>query len=411
MPILDELFSASYKNAKFFLTRSSIAGGRKTATKDLVNSDFRIIEDLGLIQPVFSLTGVVAANGGPPLVVGGPERAQSYKQMRDALLDALQSPGPGQLIHPFYGPIENVVCKTFTISEAPSSVGTATLTMSFEISNSVVGQPFALAAVLGTITNKFDAEAAALEAAMAADFEVTESFAGNFADAVQKGRDFANDISDTADKFVQDASVVDEFSRDISQLAADMTRLVTVPTELADKLRSAILSLNGLLQTPPAIFDAMKELFDFGDLDIRFSVDTAGKQERQKNRDRLNSQMQAQALAQAYVSTAELDLPTVEDIDETSGILETQFQKIIEADAIDRDSLDALFETRIASTDFFNEQRATKPRRVGVTVNTIPARVLAYTLYGESDQGPDIASLNSVRDSAFIEGEVEVLSS
>ncbi len=398
--IKEKLFEASYKKAVFFLTRSSITGGRKDTKKEIVNSDFQVIEDLGLRQPIFTLTALVAGRDGD----------QGYKEMRDKLLDALQEGGRGQLIHPFYGPINNVVARSFTITENISNVGTATFTIVFEISNTL-GDPQEQAAVLGTIATAALEAQDDLENELAVDWDVTAGFIGNFLDAVGKVLRFIDAIKAVAAIAVQVTDAINQFSAFVAEMAADLAELIATPARLAESIRGAFASLNGLLQTPGAIFDAMKGMFDFGDLDIKFSTDTAGQKQRQKNRDLLNSMVQGQALAEAYVAAAQLDLPTVEDIDETSIILENQFQKILAADAIDRDSLDSLIKTRIATTSFFNAQRAIKPRRVTISTHTIPARVLAYSYYGTSEQGTTIAELNSIRDDAFVEGDIEILSS
>lgn len=404
MAILEELQEASFRGAVFFMTGSTISGGRKDAKKELVNSDAQVIEDLGLRQPTFSLGGIVSARVGNPI-------GQTYKQMRDALLDALQSSaGPGQLIHPFYGSIDNVVCRSFTINESPSSVGIATLTMNFEISNTL-GTPEQLVPVLGTISTQANVTEAALETELAKEWEVTEPFTGNFADAVEKTESFIASLEEGAEAAAQELDKVDQFAKFVSEFAADTAALVADAQEMAEQIRGGINSLNGLFQTIPDSFNAMKALFDFGDLDIRLTEDTAGGAERQKNRDLMNSQVQGSALVAAYVLAAQLDLPTVEDIDATQTILEDQFQKMSDAGALDRDSFDALTEARITLSQFFNSQRATKPRRVGITTHTIPARVLAYSLYGSSEQGTTIAELNEIRDDAFVEGEIEILSS
>lgn len=401
--ILEELQQASFRGAVFFLTESSITSGRKDAKKELVNSDRQVIEDLGLRQPEFSLTGIVAES----VTLG-----LSYKEMRDTLLDALQSgAGPGQLVHPFYGTIDNVVCRSFTINESVRNVGTASLTMNFEISNAL-GVPEEQATVLGTIATKASGTSQSLETEVGSKWNVSPSFAGNFADATQKVQDFVDSITAVTDKFpLAAAAELNSFATQLSDMSADATSLVTTPQTLATSVRNVIESLNGLLQTTPAVFNALVDLFDFGDLDIRFTETTAGRDERQKNRDAINSQVQGQALAQAYVFAAQLDLPTVDDIDQTQALLEAQFQKIATAGAIDRDSFDRLSETRIALSNFFNAQRATKPRRVQVEVHPIPARVLAFSYYGSSDLGDTIAELNGFRDAAFVEGTIEILSS
>jgi len=399
MALIDELHEASYKGATFFMDSSSIAGGRKDNLKEIVNSDLQVIEDLGLRQPSFSLSGVVSAREG----------GQTYKQMRNALIDALQEGGTGILVHPFYGPIEDVVCRSFSIQETIGKVGVANVSMEFAISNTL-GTPRATVAVLGSVATVAEATAEELAAALADDWEVTEGFAGNFTDAVNNTEDFVNKVRESAGIVTQVASEVDQFSKFMSDFAADIARLIDSPRELSESIRGAFSSLNGLLQTAPATFDAMKNLFDFGDDNVELVATTAGQIERQKNRDRLNSMVQGEALARAYVVAGELELPTVEDIDELQGILEDQFQKMTEAGAIDRNSFDALTETRITLSEFFNAQRATALRQVTVFVNPVPARVLAFNYYGSSEQGEAIADLNKVRDAAFLEGDIEILS-
>ena len=46
-----------------------------------------------------------------------------------------------------------------------------------------------------------------------------------------------------------------------------------------------------------------------------------------------------------------------------------------------------------------------------VGAHQVPARVLAYSLYGSSESGEEIAELNQLRDSSFVTGDFEVLSS
>lgn len=406
MALIDELQEARYKGALFFMDSSSIAGGRKDNLKEIVNSDLQVVEDLGLRQPSFSLSGVVSAR----LVPSVSAERQTYKQMRDTLLDALQEGGTGTLVHPFYGPIEDVVCRSWSIKESIGNVGIANFTMEFTISNTL-GTPRALVAVLGSVVTVAEATAEELAAALADDWKVTEGFAGNFIDAFNNTEDFVNKVLESAGIVTKVASEVDQFSKFMSDFAADIARLIDSPRELSESIRGSFSSLNGLLQTAPATFDAMKNLFDFGDNNIELVATTAGQIERQKNRDRMNSQVQGEALARAYVVAGELELPTVEDIDELQGILEDQFQKISAAEEMDRNSFDALTETRIILSEFFNSQRATAPRQVTVFVNPVPARVLAFNYYGSSEQGEDIANLNKVRDAAFLEGDIEILSS
>ena len=47
--IIDKLLIASYKSAEFFFQDLSTTSGRKIVSAEIVNSDERILEDLGLL--------------------------------------------------------------------------------------------------------------------------------------------------------------------------------------------------------------------------------------------------------------------------------------------------------------------------------------------------------------------------
>lgn len=405
MSIETELQEASYRGAVFFLTAGTTAGGRKDVLKEIVNSDRQLVEDFGLRQRTFSISGIIAERTATLGTV-----LTSYKAARDTLLDALEAGGTGQLIHPFYGKIDNVVCRSFSISESMQSVGISPITMIFAISNTT-GAPEAEAAVLGTVAAEAISASATLETSVAEGFTATEKFAGNVEDAITKVQDFAAKAQEATDSLTQIVTKIDQFAADLAQLSADAASLVQTPADLAESIRNTVQSMNGLFATPQAIFDSMKRLFDFGDLDVNFTTDTAGNSEKQDNRDLLNNQIQGAALAECYVAAAQLDLDTVAEIDATQQILEAQFQKMVDTNTLDSAAQEGLTETRIALTSFFNAQRADKPRLIEVETPTLPARVLAYQYYGSSAQGARIADLNSLDDSAFVEGRVEILSS
>lgn len=402
--IQDELQAASYRGAFFFLSTAATAGGRKDSLKEIVNSDNQIVEDLGKRQRTFTLTGMIAprlSNEGAELI--------SYREARDTLLDALEQGGPGQLIHPFLGTIDNVVCRTFSFTESMTAVGASPITITFAITNTT-GAPEPEEAVLGTVDTASTATDAALEAAVAGTYAVTNQFAGNFRDAVSNVEEISVAVKGATDPLAQVADEVNGFAKQVSDLAADAASLVASPAALAESVRNLVNSINGLLATPDAVFDAMRRLFDFDDLEIRFSADTAGSRQRDRNRDLLRNQVQATALSEAYVSAAQLDLPTVESIDRVQVILEDQYQKIIATGTLESDSENALTETRLVLTEFFDSQRETKPRIIQVETNTVPTRVLAYSYYGSSELSDTLAELNDLNDSAFIEGTVDILS-
>ncbi len=407
MAFPEDLFPCTFRGAIFFLNRASTGGGRKTSTKEIVNSDRQLVEDLGLQQRRFTLNGTVAARTASDGAV-----LATYQDVKDALLAALEAPGPGVLVHPFFGRISNLQVTTYTLNESMGRLGDSPISITFEVSDTD-GLPVAQPPVQGTVDQAADATLNAFEQAVADFFRVTQKFVGNYQDAIDKIDDAAEEIEDATAGFAQAADQIDEFSKGLRDIVTSAAKLVSNPTDLGESIRQAMRSIEDLLVAPPEIFGALVLLFDFGDNDVRAPIGvTAGATERQVNRDLLNNQMQGSALALAYSNAAQLDLPTVENIDATQDVLEDQYQKMVAAGTLDPDSLANLTQTRIDLSEFFNAQRATKPRQTTVRVPAaVPARVLSFAYYNTSERGDQIAELNGLDDAAFVEGDVTILTS
>jgi prophage DNA circulation protein len=401
----EDLYPASYRGALFYLSVADTSGGRKDAQKEIVNSDRQIIEDLGKRQRDFTLRAVIA-----PQYSNTGTMVRTYQVVRDTLLAALEKGDVGVLIHPFQGRIENVACRTFEMSESVDSLGMTGITITFGISNTT-GTPQPEEASLSTIVAKNEAAWVALNSAVSVNYEVSSENVDNHGDALTKVTDFVDDMRDATNQLTQISSKIDAYNAQLNDLASSAASLVLTPTSLAESVSALFTSTRALLATPKAIFDAMQRLFIFGTLDNFIPLDTTSRIERQKNRDLMNVMIQGGALNDAYGAAAKINFPTVDEIDEASRILEDQYQAMVTAAAWESDVETALTEARIATSEYFVAQRAVKPRLVTIDTHTTPARVLAYTYYGSSDRGETIAKLNGVDDAAFVEGEVQILSS
>ena len=405
MPFPEDLQLASYRGAFFFVSSTTTTGGRKDSLKEIVNSDRQLVEDLGLRKRTFAISGFIAQrtfNDGSVLF--------SYEEIKQDLLDALEGGRAGVLIHPFFGSIARVVCRTFTLNESMTSLGLSPITMTFTISDTT-GLPIAEDAVLGTVASESEAASDALEERIEDDFSVLDTVADVFTAGIDKVNAAMDAVKKAVAPIVQLADQINQFSADVASIQAEAASLVAAPAALAESIRSVVDSMNALFATPEGIFDSMKRLFDFGDLDLKFTTDTASGNRRQKNQDTLSNAMQGFGLANAYTAAAQLDLPTVEELDETQQILEDQYQKMVDADTLNSDAQEGLTKTRIALSKFFDAQRAVKPREITINVNPVPARVLAYQYYGTSDDGNAIAELNGFDDAAHLSGDIRILTS
>lgn len=112
----DQMQPASFRGVSFGVSRASDDLGRRVVRHDYPQRDDPYVEDLGRAPRVISVTGFVV---GPDYMAG-----------RDALQEALDTPGPGTLIHPWHGSL--TVCVTSArVEHSAENGGMAVFTMSF----------------------------------------------------------------------------------------------------------------------------------------------------------------------------------------------------------------------------------------------------------------------------------------
>ena len=117
-----QIINGSYKGVPIAIDSGSIEGGRKTSVKQFPSRDTQSVEDLGLRPRKYSLEIIIS-----------DKQQQDYFAYRNSLLAALESRGPGELIHPLYGRIENVVAVNYSLNESFGSFGDTTVSVNFEV--------------------------------------------------------------------------------------------------------------------------------------------------------------------------------------------------------------------------------------------------------------------------------------
>ena len=98
----DAIRSASFRGVPFVVEGSTARFGRRVAVHEYPQRDIPYHEDMGRATRTFTVRGLVGGDG------------QDYRARRDALLDAIETPGPGQLVHPTYGEMTVVVLSADT---------------------------------------------------------------------------------------------------------------------------------------------------------------------------------------------------------------------------------------------------------------------------------------------------------
>ncbi|MDR2507616.1 MAG: DNA circularization N-terminal domain-containing protein [Candidatus Accumulibacter sp.] len=146
----DELQPASFRGAVFFARGAELSTGRRLARHEYPQRDLPWLEDMGRKAREYKIEAFIA----------GPD----YMRARDALLKAVEAPGPGQLAHPWLG-VVSVTVSECSLSESTASGGLARFSITF-VEAGKQGEPDKSADTLSAIVT---AKTRALEA-FAADF-------------------------------------------------------------------------------------------------------------------------------------------------------------------------------------------------------------------------------------------------
>ena len=117
MPFFGSIRPASYKGVPFGVLDASDSRGRNTVTHAFPLRDKVFVEDLGRAQRTIQLTAFVVGEG--------------YALRRDALIAALESPGPGTLVHPWLGTFEVSLSGPVSVEHSAESGGYCSFQLSF----------------------------------------------------------------------------------------------------------------------------------------------------------------------------------------------------------------------------------------------------------------------------------------
>lgn len=404
-----KILNGLYKSLPIAIRSGSVSGGRKTVVKQFPNRDTQSVEDLGLQPRKYSLE----------IIVRDTTDAE-YFSYRDTLLAILDQKGPGELIHPLYGRIDNVVSVNYSLSENFNSFGDTVVSVNFEVDNST-GIPQGTDNVGPQIATANSVVQDAINTDIAENFEVSNEFVGNF----QAGVDKVNGVIDAAREstaFIGEAAqTLNEVSAELGQLSADINGLVSDPLALADAFTGLFENINGLYASASSTFDTFLGFFGFGNNDVEIKQDTVGRIEQQTNNEVLNGAVAASALGFAFLSATDIDFETVREIDELTAELDAQYELVLTGRAegsdptspptvgASQDVIDAVTEMRVKVLAALDDIRLNTSQIVSVHTNPTTARLLGFTYYGDDTQGQALVDLNGFTDVSFVEGTVEVL--
>lgn len=391
-----KLKTASFRNIRFNYQADEAKFGRRTVDHEFPKREEGYQEDLGKKSQTFQIEAFV--------------QGFDYMRLRDNLIKACETPGPGILVHPYYGK-KNVVCEGCEVKQSTGDGGVARFTLTFKEAGKLL-----FPNTSSTNASKLGVFAQALkdasDAAFAAVFTVTNSvqFVVNQAEAAVN--DVTNALAPITNGVTQLSDKISDFASSVNDLKIDTIALIQTPILLAARMSAAIGQVTDLSLSSNEVFGAYKSLFGFSTTHATAIITTPSNQLAQDNASAVEQLVRIQAISNAAVAATTMTFDSLDDANQTKQDLYDAID-ILSLSSIDDATYLALGDLRAQVENTIPPEGLNLPSIVTISLpESLPSLVLSYQLYQGLDEEADILARNKISNPAFLPGGIslEVLS-
>lgn len=382
----DQLRQGRFREAEFFISSADAGVGRRTVLHEYPLRDVPFVEDLGRKAREFTLE---------VFVLGA-----DYMAARDRLVSALEQPGAGTLVHPWWGQLR-VAVRDCRVRESSTDGGMAVFSITF----TEAGEnrfPAAGADTRTVVGSRADSALAAITREFGKQYAVIgmPAFLSNSSGSMlsllttQLG----------ALPGPQLASPAASFAALLGSTSGNVAALVRSPGSLAASLLGLVTSISSLYSQPSAAFSAQRRLFTYGSNLQEVPTSTYVRQQQAVNQRATVRLVRQAGVIEAARTSASMSFASYNDAvvvrDELADELDTH---MLEADD---ETYPVLQSLHTAVVKDITERGADLARVVSYTPSaTAPALVVAHRLYGDATQEAALVARNrAIRHPGFVQG-------
>lgn len=419
----DRLVDASFRGVPFKTEDESLTAGRRVETHEFVNRDKPYTEDLGKAtsRPKFSA-----------YVIGD----DCYEQ-RDRLIEALNKPGPGTLIHPAYGEMSVCVDGEINVSSSSSEGRMVRFDLRF-VEAGELTYPTSGAATANTLVSS----CSALDDCISDNFEkfgmdgMADFVQGDVLERATGILDFVSDSMAMVDSYVADAArlmqgdisvllpppssgkgyveAIQKVWRTANRLSGNASDVMKMIKGFAGITLGSDMAPRGIWKTDSKTTQSSKEQGNYVASAVRTTAiseavyavttlpsSTSNPTEQVQQPTGWPSVVHPE-LNNAMDDTATIDLPTWDDLVDIRDTLNTAIEK-----ELSRTTDDSLFLAlrRVKSdlnNDIKNRLAQTQKTVIRTPDEVMPALVLAATWFDNAARESDIVRRNAVAHPGFV---------
>lgn len=377
---------ASFRKVPFKTVDAETRVGRRTVSHEYPQRDLPYTEDLGRKARQY----VVDA-----YVIG-----ERYMLERDALIAALEAPGPGELVHPRWGVLFVAVLDVVSVREAQREGGLARFSITFvEHGNNTFPKPITDTAL------QVERAATTVDAAVAENFGQAHDVAGPGVVFEEALKGLQKDL-DRQLRTVRQVTSTGDMARMVGLVAGvsdRLTALIRTPVVLAQQVISLGVQLTTSMGRPLQALAEFRAVFVAntrpttatltGSTRARLTGNSTARADLQR---RLALGNQARVLVQLDGMTAQQGLQLRDGLlDQIDAELELTDPPAAVATAL-LGLRAAVVRDVSVRIELLGETSSFTPQAV------LPALVLAHRIYQDASRADDLMARNAVRHPAFV---------
>lgn len=391
----DSMTPASFRDAEFRVSGSEHTGGRRTVKHSYPLRDVPFVEDMGLRPRTFTIEGFVFGD--------------DYFTAKNKLIAALETSGPGELLHPYFGRIR-VACSTFRVRETYDDGGVARFSIEFDATTAEPPQPTAVTDPVAKVKLSAADAAARVREAFLDTYDVEsqpafalESLTAAISAAGSKmGSALAPAVSGTQE--------LAALTQRAAALVSEAATLMRSPVDLADGMAEIMASLTSSTLVARRGVEALLEAYSFS-AGARPPATTPVRIQERANFDAVTAFVRRLVIIQAAQIAVDQTYDSHNDALDTSEAIAESLEEQMEA--VDDEAYPSLWQLTTDLRRALPGVNSTLPRLMSYTpIITEPSLALAYRLYGSVAMEADLVARNAIRHPGFVRGgrALEVLS-
>ncbi|TAH39295.1 MAG: hypothetical protein EYC70_00485 [Planctomycetota bacterium] len=396
----DRLRPASFRGVAFFVEVADSLSGRRLARHDFTQFDFPVMEDLGKQPSEFRLEAYLL----------GPD----YMTQRDALIAALEQPGPSVLVHPYLGSKLVQQTQAFQFRETTADGGFVRFAIFLVEIGQVTAAPppedrdQALEDAADALSDATSEDIASTVVADRVQVSSPPTEPGTSVPAPEFVREATRDellhagqVLQGLNVFSRRAQEVAQFSAHVADLIARASELATAPAEIPIALRLAVQDVAA------AAGNALDALYAYQAVFGLEASGTGGPSPLQRAAD-ANARAVAQgtrlfALAEASMLAPSIPWESYEQAVAARQALDDEIDAL--AASVSDKVYAALMALRAKLHRVIPPPDQDLPRLRSYTpASTLPALVIAYELYGDTEDELALVARNRIRHPGFVPG-------